>query len=329
MRVSVASEDHTEERSDGEPSLDWIVRARLSGDGYHNALKSWDKALDRLEGGDLDGAITAAKSLLEATCKAVLDRLHMQVPTGADLPKLYSLAAVAVGVSPNVDTREALKGAFRSVQTAIQSVAELRNTLGDAHGKREDEFAPLHALTELAVNLAGSCAAFLALSLTHWLAAKHKLTAAGEVVLRFDKVSVWRLYDHARNSPRIAKGYWDERRAKRALVLVGDSGIYLMSNGEPPMMDDGRVMRGKNTKRQLRFTAMAEGCGVADDMTAWWHLHNAIAEGSDFAHALVLSDFAKPLEEADRQIVIIANSDRYSVLSDREWERTKPTASVA
>jgi hypothetical protein len=44
---------------------------------------------------------------------------------------------------------------------------------------------------------------------------------------------VWRLIDHATNSPK-SVAYYDED-VGRCLMLVGDAGIYLMSNSEPPI----------------------------------------------------------------------------------------------
>ena len=53
---------------------------------------AWQKALDRRLN-DPEGAITAARMLLETVCKYILDEAVFIYPDNADLPKLWALAA--------------------------------------------------------------------------------------------------------------------------------------------------------------------------------------------------------------------------------------------
>jgi hypothetical protein len=52
----------------------------------------WKKALER-RATDAEGAITAARTLLESVCKHILDAKSVQYDDNADLPKLYSLTS--------------------------------------------------------------------------------------------------------------------------------------------------------------------------------------------------------------------------------------------
>lgn len=59
----------------------------------------WNRALER-RGNDPEGAITLARTLLESVCKHILDERGVQYADGADLPKLYSLVATELNLSP-------------------------------------------------------------------------------------------------------------------------------------------------------------------------------------------------------------------------------------
>lgn len=120
----------------------------------------WAKALDRRRD-DTDGAITAARSLMEATCKHVLDVCGVAYDNGETLPALYRKAATELHLGADQHTADALKQVLGGCASVVHGLAAMRNALGDAHGKgRTSERAlPIHA--GLAVNLAGSVASFL------------------------------------------------------------------------------------------------------------------------------------------------------------------------
>jgi hypothetical protein len=120
----------------------------------------WEKALGRRES-DPEGAITAARTLLESVCKHILD--HAEVPYGQkdDLPKLYSEASKALNIAPSQHTEEVFKQVLGGCASVVQGLGTLRNRISDSHGqgKRPIRPAPRHA--QLAVNLAGTMATFL------------------------------------------------------------------------------------------------------------------------------------------------------------------------
>jgi hypothetical protein len=122
--------------------------------------ETWRKALDRRHA-DPDGAITAARSLLESVCKRILDELGVPYSDKDDLPKLYGTAAKELNLAPSQHTEEVFRKILGGAHSVVDGLANLRNRLGDAHGqgKRPVKPAPRHA--ELAVNMAGSLASFL------------------------------------------------------------------------------------------------------------------------------------------------------------------------
>jgi hypothetical protein len=124
-----------------------------------HVLKSWDKALTRrLE--DPEGAITAARTLLENVCKCILDERRINHEND-DLPGLYGKVASALRLAPSQHTEKLFKQILGSCQAVVEGIGSIRNKLGDAHGSGKSPVKPASRHAELVVNLAGSMAAFL------------------------------------------------------------------------------------------------------------------------------------------------------------------------
>jgi AbiJ N-terminal domain 3/Abortive infection C-terminus len=127
--------------------------------GVHDA---WQKALDR-RSSDPEGAITAAKTLLETVCKHIIEEGDgpPQYGSNDDLPKLYHLAAEQLNLAPSQHTEAAFKSILGNCQAVVGQLSGVRNKLGDSHGQGKRFVRPKARHAELAVNLAGSMAMFL------------------------------------------------------------------------------------------------------------------------------------------------------------------------
>ncbi len=147
------------EADEGHPAAKPIEAALTSLDPA-TVSAVWKKALERRIS-DPEGAITAARALLESTCKHVLDELQTPYPDDADPGKLWALCADKLNLSPSQHSEVVFKAILGNCQSIVNNLAAIRNKVGDAHGqgKRAVKAKPRHA--ELAVNLAGSMAAFL------------------------------------------------------------------------------------------------------------------------------------------------------------------------
>lgn len=141
------------------PALPTII-GRLEALNADAVESAWKKALDR-RNDDPEGAITAARTLLESVCKHLLDDMGQTYDDKADLPKLYSQCASALNLAPDQHTEKSFKTILGSCQSVVNELGSLRNKISDAHGRgrRRVQPAPRHA--ELAVNLAGTVSAFL------------------------------------------------------------------------------------------------------------------------------------------------------------------------
>lgn len=125
--------------------------------------QAWSKALARRET-DPPGAITIARTLLEAVCKHILEDVEGNPAYGPndDLPKLYRLVAEQLNLAPSQHSEDAFKRILGGATTVVEGLCTLRNRVGDSHassGRRPVRVAPRHAA--LAVNMAGSMALFL------------------------------------------------------------------------------------------------------------------------------------------------------------------------
>lgn len=288
--------------------------------------RSWDKALRRLDD-DPDGAVTAARSFLESVCKHALDALGVSYGSNLDLMQQFRLVAGELKLTATGETGRIERQFYSGTNQIVQSLAELRNQTGDAHGKGHQGVKASLAQAELAVNLSGATGIFLLRKLDSHLAATRRLNSAGNAVLRFDKATVWRLVDHAQNSPDHLKSF-RQRKPKPAIWLVADAGIYLMSNGKPALLHTGVLAGEEEVAGELRLVAHADGCGPFDDIDDWMPLQEAMSGGDDFVESLLLRDVRVALDACDRQIVIVSSESHYRIYSDLEFDELANEASL-
>lgn len=137
---------------------------------YESVHAVWQKALDR-RNEDPDGAITAARTLLETTCKHILDEANVAYDDGADLPKLWAQCAAFLKLAPNLYQEELFKTILGNCQSIVNTIGAIRNKVGDAHGKGSKALKPKPKHAELVVNLAGTMASFL---INTWIDQKDK-----------------------------------------------------------------------------------------------------------------------------------------------------------
>jgi hypothetical protein len=126
-------------------------------DGVHLV---WTRALERRKS-DPEGAITAARTLLETVCKHILDGHGVEYDSHkVELHELYKLTAKELNLSPDQHTQDIFKQILGGCSAVVNGLGTLRNRLGDAHGYGSKPVRPATRHAELAVNLAGSVALF-------------------------------------------------------------------------------------------------------------------------------------------------------------------------
>jgi hypothetical protein len=152
------------ESTERAPSDETITKAITTLDAAH-VREAWQKALER-RSEDPEGAITAARTLIESVCKTILDSYGPNLyASGVELPTLYASAANRLNLAPSQHEEQVFKQILGGCQSVVNGLASMRNRLSDAHGQGAKPVRPLVRHAELAVNLAGTMAMFL---ITTW-----------------------------------------------------------------------------------------------------------------------------------------------------------------
>lgn len=130
-------------------------------------------------------------------------------------------------------------------------------------------------------------------------------------VLVFDAKSVERLVEHALCAPEHEMGWASEATPKPALQLVGDQGVYLMSNGRPP---------DKRDAQDGCFVAYARGLNPHTDPD-WWQTKRATYGGDDGADILdVIDDVQLLMRRGETEIRIEIDENHIGLLMpDVSW----------
>ena len=147
------------EAQDRAPGVAPITAVLGAFDSNH-VHAAWQKALDR-RATDPEGAITAARALIETVCKHILDDKAKTYAANADPARLWALAAEELNLAPHQQQEEVFKTILGNCQSVVNGLATIRNRVGDAHGQGRRPVKPKARHAELAVNLAGTMAAFL------------------------------------------------------------------------------------------------------------------------------------------------------------------------
>lgn len=147
------------ERGGPAPSDGLVTGALKHFDSAH-VQAAWAKALERRTS-DPEGAITAARTLIESVCKYILDEAAVPYADADDLPKLYKQTSTTLKLAPSQHTEEVFKQILSGCISVVAGLASLRNRLGDAHGKGRVGSKPAARHAELAVNLSGTLASYL------------------------------------------------------------------------------------------------------------------------------------------------------------------------
>ena len=158
----------------GDRPLDPAASDVLGAFSADGVAAVWRKASERRDS-DPEGAITAARTLLETVCKTVLDEGRVSYTDTDDLPRLYRSTSEFLNLAPSQHTEELFRRILGGCTSVVEGLGALRNKVGDAHGRGKRPVRPLARHAHLAVNLAGTMATFIVES---WLARRPPITRA-------------------------------------------------------------------------------------------------------------------------------------------------------
>lgn len=127
----------------------------------HNGSELVKKAIGQIHG-DPAAAITAARSLVEATLKWVLHDSGTDSPASTTPASLIKRCFPHIGLDSGQMKRETGIGQMLSgMETALHGLAKMRDELSDAHGRTPGSPAPTRRQARLAVGLALAISSFV------------------------------------------------------------------------------------------------------------------------------------------------------------------------
>jgi hypothetical protein len=141
-------------RSLGEPLV--AVEAKLAPGqhvGHEFIAEQLEKCDRKLRDEDYDGAITNARSAMEAVLIDIESRLDPSPPSyEGDLARLYKRVQKHLNLDPDrPDVSDSLRQLLRGLVSVVGGLAPLRNKMGDAHSRT---YKPARHHAKLAVNAA-------------------------------------------------------------------------------------------------------------------------------------------------------------------------------
>ena len=110
---------------------------------------------------DPEGAITLSKTVLEATCKYILEELGATYGQSDDLPKLFKETSRRLALSPGPGTEQPVKQIMSGVVSVVNGMSSLRNNVSDAHAIGSNQARPAEHHATLCVSLAGTLCEYL------------------------------------------------------------------------------------------------------------------------------------------------------------------------
>lgn len=143
---------------------------QLSAVTLEGVRRQWLTAASRLPASPA-AAITAARTLVESTCKTILKERGETPDNSGDLAKLYKQTAGVIGLATASGEGQAKHQLVQGLVQAINGLAALSNSAGDRHGASAGEKNESLVDAGLAVHAAGT--------ISLHLVQRHKLARAG------------------------------------------------------------------------------------------------------------------------------------------------------
>lgn len=109
------------------------------------------------------------------------------------------------------------------------------------------------------------------------------------MLLHFPKRDVQKILEHSKNSKQHIAIYEEESTKRPGVLIVGDEGVYLMSNGEPGLLHDGA--EGEPTKDLPAFVVYATECNPKTSPFEEWRLVKEESFGGSDGVEFLETDF--------------------------------------
>jgi hypothetical protein len=189
------------------------VREILDDAGSHIAHQV--DALEKAVASDIGLTFDFSRSLLESTCKTILNARLIGYDEGWELPRLFSetlknLRLVPVGFSDETIISDSLKKIPNGFKTMLQGIGEIRNKYGVASHGRDDSFQQLDSMQALLVARTTD-------AIVSFLFMAHRAYSANPAVPRIDYVDHSDFNDFVNENHEAVKIFDEEFEPSRIL----------------------------------------------------------------------------------------------------------------
>jgi len=137
------------------------IGAELSQISVTGIRRQWMTAASRLPATPA-AAITAARTLLESTCRTILTELGEASDSSGDLGRLYKQLRTKLGIDPTQGATQSIHQMINGLTQCVDGIAGLSNIAGDRHGLAGGAKINDLAFASLCVHAAGTTSLFLA-----------------------------------------------------------------------------------------------------------------------------------------------------------------------
>jgi len=135
-------------------------------DSHLFIIEQIDKCRDKLADGDYDGAITNARSMMEAVFESILIERNVDISKyEGDLIRLYREIKRYMNLEPGqIDIPETFKQVLTGLNSIVSGFSGVSNQMGDRHARK---YKPEYHHALLAINSAYAFCDFLISSIEH------------------------------------------------------------------------------------------------------------------------------------------------------------------
>ena len=120
----------------------------------------WFTAASRLSESPAS-AITAARAIVETTCKTILTELGKEPDRTGELGRLYKQTRICLGIDPKQGVSQAVHQIINGMTQIIDGLSAISNAAGDRHGLENGHKSTELSFASLCVHSAGTVALFL------------------------------------------------------------------------------------------------------------------------------------------------------------------------
>lgn len=118
------------------------------------------RAIDQLDR-DPHAAITAACSIIEATCKAYIETFNLAMPSNQSIAYVWKVVQAHLGLNPDPTLRDDQKRILGGLASVVDGIGAYRTHIGSAHGRGMAPPAIAISEARLAVNAAHTIVIFI------------------------------------------------------------------------------------------------------------------------------------------------------------------------